>query len=72
MAIKIRNYVGRNFGVDVALIDISKAGTVRGLSHLVIERLKAKYRESQGDEAADTTEDNKRRSSKDNSKWWCK
>jgi hypothetical protein len=43
MSIEIRNWTRRRMNIDVSLPEISKAGTVGGLSKLAVEKLKAKY-----------------------------
>ncbi|KAF7631618.1 hypothetical protein AFLA_012472 [Aspergillus flavus NRRL3357] len=43
MSIEIRNWTRRRLHVDVAIPEISKAGTVGRLGTLVVEKLKAKY-----------------------------
>ena len=58
MAIEARNYVQQSFSVDVALIDISNARTVGGLTDVVVNRLKAIYQENHGDNMTWVKEDN--------------
>ncbi|KAE8135591.1 hypothetical protein BDV38DRAFT_294606 [Aspergillus pseudotamarii] len=43
MSIEIRNWTRRRLHVDVAIPEISKAGTVGRLGTLVVEKMKAKY-----------------------------
>lgn len=43
MSIEIRNWTRRRMNIDVSLPEISRAGTVGGLSLLAVEKLKAKY-----------------------------
>ncbi|KAL2864803.1 type I polyketide synthase [Aspergillus lucknowensis] len=45
MAVEIKSAIKRNVGVDVTLVEIARAGTVRGLSKLAISHLKKKYQE---------------------------
>lgn len=43
MSIEIRNWLRRKLAVEVTTAEISKAGTVRGLGKLTMEKLRAKY-----------------------------
>lgn len=43
MTIEIRNWTRRRLKVDVAITEISKAGTVGRLGPLIMEKLKVKY-----------------------------
>ncbi|KAL2826019.1 hypothetical protein BJY01DRAFT_256121 [Aspergillus pseudoustus] len=46
MAIEVKGTVRRNLGLDISLVEISRAGTVRGLSTLTISHSKAKFQGS--------------------------
>ncbi|KAL5050934.1 hypothetical protein BDW71DRAFT_215073 [Aspergillus fruticulosus] len=58
MAIEIKGAVRRNLGIDVSLVEISRAGTVRGLSQVALSHLKVKYQQCNKDDVKQEDEQN--------------